>query len=146
LKVRVSAEFPRWSVFVSGSRAIRKFAANGADRYPTNPLASLLADLTRIPREMNHRDCKERRRSLLPMRVRLPKQSFRPSRFAFANRITSVLPTIRAESSNPVRFVFPVSVSPASLGAVSTMQTCRTLSRCKHQPRLTFGTQASLRK
>jgi hypothetical protein len=56
--------------------------------------ASFLAGMTRISREMNHRACKERRRGLLPRRLRLlPSHSFRHSRFTLANRITSVLPT-----------------------------------------------------
>ena len=63
--------------------------------------ASFLADMTRISREMNHRACKERRRSLLPMRLSLPSHAFRHSRFTLANRITSVLPTNRPESSHP---------------------------------------------
>ena len=59
--------------------------------------ASFLAGMTRISREMNHRACRERRRSLLPtMRLRLlPSHSFRHSRFTLANRITSLLPTNR---------------------------------------------------
>jgi len=56
--------------------------------------ASFLAGMTRISRETNHRACKERRRNLLPMRLRLlPRHSFRHSRITLANRITSVLPT-----------------------------------------------------
>jgi hypothetical protein len=59
--------------------------------------ASFLAGMTRISREMNHRACRERRRSLLPtMRLwLLPSHSFRHSRFTLANRITSLLPTMR---------------------------------------------------
>jgi hypothetical protein len=57
--------------------------------------ASFLGGMTRISREMNHRAFRERRRNLLPtMRLRLlPSHSFRHSRFALANRITSLLPT-----------------------------------------------------
>jgi hypothetical protein len=62
--------------------------------------ASFLAGMTRISREMNHRACKERRRSLLPMRRRLlPSDSFRHSRFTLADPITSVLPTISPATS-----------------------------------------------
>lgn len=63
--------------------------------------ASFLAAMTRISREMNHRACRERRRSLLPtMRLRLlPSHSFRNSRFTLANRITCLLPTTRREAS-----------------------------------------------
>ena len=60
---------------------------------------SSLAGMTLISREMNHRTCRERRRSLLPtMRLRLlPSHSFRHSRFTLANRIPSLLPTIREQ-------------------------------------------------
>src|ERR1700686_1855912 len=63
--------------------------------------ASFLAGMTRIATEMNHRACRERRRSLLPtMRLRLlPSHSFRHSTFTLANRITSLLPTIHARSA-----------------------------------------------
>ncbi len=37
--------------------------------------ASFLAGMTRISREMNHRACKERRRSLLPMRAAVVAES-----------------------------------------------------------------------
>src|ERR1700676_4645884 len=62
--------------------------------------ASFLAGMTRISREMNHRACRERRRSLLPtMRLRLlPSHSFRHFRFTLANRITSLLPTIQTRT------------------------------------------------
>ena len=37
--------------------------------------ASFLAGMTRISKEMNHRTCKERRRSLLPMRAAVVAES-----------------------------------------------------------------------
>jgi hypothetical protein len=73
--------------------------------------ASFLAGMTRISREMNHRACKERRRSLLPMRLRLlPSHSFRHPSFTLANRITSVLPTIQ-KSSTFMKFDPPSVIS-----------------------------------
>ena len=86
--------------------------------------ASFLAGMTRISREMNHRACKERRRRLLPMRLRLlPSHSFRHSRFTLANRITSVLPTIHPELLSPLQ-VDEQDYLPSdpSLVAMSTLQ------------------------
>ena len=80
---------------ISSKRNVRAFQATFFEMLSAWS-ASFLAGMTRISREMNHRACKERRRRLLPMRLRLlPSHSFRHSRFTLANRITSVLPTIQ---------------------------------------------------
>jgi hypothetical protein len=86
---------------ISSKRNVRAFQATFFEMLSAWS-ASFLAGMTRISREMNHRACKERRRRLLPMRLRLlPSHSFRHSRFTLANRITSVLLTTHPESSHP---------------------------------------------
>ena len=76
---------------ISSKRNVRAFQATFFEMLSAWS-ASFLADMTRISREMNHRACKERRRSLLPMRLRLlPRHSFRHSRFTLDNRITSCI-------------------------------------------------------
>jgi hypothetical protein len=61
---------------ISSKRNVRAFQATFFEMLSAWS-ASFLTDMTRISREMNHRACKETRRSLLPMRLRLlPRQSF----------------------------------------------------------------------